>query len=33
VASKSSIICRGTVTSSNHRPPNGRRTGMIWSLE
>jgi hypothetical protein len=32
-ASRSSIICRGTVTSSNHRPPKGRRTGMIWSLE
>jgi two-component system, OmpR family, response regulator len=29
----SSIICRGTVVSSNQRPPNGRFTGMIWSLE
>ena len=28
-ASRSSIICRGTVESSNHRPPKGRRTGMI----
>ena len=32
-ARRSSIISFGTVTSSNHRPPNGRRTGMIWSVE
>jgi len=32
-ARSSSIISFGTVTSSNHRPPNGRRTGMIWSVE